>query len=131
MRSTLCLAAALVLNGVLIHVDSFSQNPYYYDHWCDNEGSASLQYLDDSKCAKVNQGHLPLGSLISLWTPRTRTPTPTCRCPSSPPSHRLLSIAGIPVVFQPRLDMSFVHDGDQIRAEWLRARHCAAFSRLS
>jgi hypothetical protein len=32
---------------------SFSTNPWYYDHWCDNEGSVSLKYLDDSQCAKV------------------------------------------------------------------------------
>ena len=32
---------------------SFSPNPWYYEHWCDNEGAASLRYLDDADCAKV------------------------------------------------------------------------------
>lgn len=32
---------------------SSAKQNWYYDYWCNSEGSASLEYLDDSKCAKV------------------------------------------------------------------------------
>ena len=44
---------AVALGLVVTPGHGFSPNPWYYDYWCDNEGDASLKYLDDSKCAKV------------------------------------------------------------------------------
>ena len=50
--SPLSLLLFLLLSSPPI-TTSFSPSPYYTANWCDNEGQASLQYLDDSECAKV------------------------------------------------------------------------------
>jgi hypothetical protein len=45
MRALAAVVAAVVLGCAA----SFSDNGFYYKHWC----GSGLQYLDDAKCAKV------------------------------------------------------------------------------
>lgn len=83
-------------------VRGFGDSPYYYANWCNNEGAASLVYLDDSGCQKVFPSSFDRSFSCGLGSTDDSDLDPSVWVPDSVPlaqapvDNTTLAAAGVP-----------------------------------